>query len=82
MLCKDKNNCIKKVATISRSDFFCFGHRAMSLEHLCSQLIAHSLLFLNKALYRFTIFCNDFHEVNAAVQVGYVNGQRLLTVDC
>ena len=31
-------------------------------------LIAQSLLFLNEALYCFTVCCNDFHEVNSAVQ--------------
>ena len=35
--------------------------------------IAHCLSFLNKALYRFTVFCNDLNEVNTAVQVGYIN---------
>ena len=38
-----------------------------------SQLMAHSLLFLNKSLNRFSVFCNNLHEVNTAVQVCHIN---------
>ena len=54
---------------------FCCEQRAMSLEQFAhsSQLKARSLLFLNEAFYNFTIFCNDFYEVNSAVQIFNVN---------
>ena len=52
-------------------------HRAMGLKQLLtahsSWLMAHSLLFLNKSLNRFSVFCNNFHEVNTAVQVCHIN---------
>ena len=38
-----------------------------------SWLTANSLLFLDESLNNFTVFCNNLHEVNSAVQVCYVN---------
>ena len=59
----------------SLQDFFAMSnkHRALSISAHSSWLTAHGLLFLNEAFYSFTVFCNDFNEVNTTIQVCYVN---------
>ena len=56
----------------SLQDFFAMSNFQFSAFNF-QLLTAHSLLFLDKALYRFTVFCNDFNEVNSAVQVCNIN---------
>ena len=55
----------------SLQDFFAMSNFQFSAFNF-QLLTAHSLLFFDKALYCFAVFCNNLHEVNSAVQVCHI----------